>query len=137
MGGGNAAMGKRSEAKAERCVVSVVDDDAAIRHALADLFDSAGYRTCTFEDAEAFLESGEADTTGVLITDIQMSGMDGIALMSRVARFTRRLPVIVITGRPDEELRRRAKAGGCSAFLRKPFDPASLLDYVEAALAHG
>lgn len=125
------------EACAEPCVVSVVDDDVAIRDALADLFDSAGYRTCTFEDAEAFLGSDAARTSGVLITDIQMSGMDGIALMSRVAGFARRLPVIVITGRPDEESRRRARAGGCAAFLRKPFDPASLLGHVEAALGRG
>lgn len=129
--------GELREAEGEGPIVSVVDDDGALCDALADLFDAAGYRTRKFNDAEGFLSSGAAQGSSVLITDIQLDGMDGLALMTIVADLAQRLPVIVITGRPEEEFRRRANAQGCAAFLRKPFDPVSLLGHVEAALAHG
>jgi FixJ family two-component response regulator len=113
--------------------VSLVDDDVVFLHALADLFESAGYQTHIFSGAEDFLNSDAAQFTDVLITDIQMSGLDGLALMDRVAEVAY-LPVIVITGRPEKELRLRATSKGCVAFLRKPFDPVSLLCHVEAAI---
>jgi FixJ family two-component response regulator len=125
---------RRSDGGDSLCVVSVVDDDAAIRDALADLFDSVGYRTCTFENAESFLDSPAAETSRVLITDIQMQGMDGLALLAQVAGFRRHLPVIIITGKPDTELQRRAHESGCAAFLRKPFDSAQLLEQVQATV---
>jgi DNA-binding response OmpR family regulator len=69
----------------------------------------------------------------VLITDIQLKGIDGLTLMDLVAHIAR-LPIIVITARTEEELRIRAASKGCAAFLRKPFDPGLLLGLVAAAL---
>jgi FixJ family two-component response regulator len=114
-------------------IVSVVDDDAVFLDALADLIESAGYRTYKFSGAEDFLSSGAAKFSDVLITDLQMGGMDGFTLMDKVADVAR-LPVIVMTGQAENELRLRANSKGCAAFLRKPFDPASLLCHVEAAI---
>jgi FixJ family two-component response regulator len=57
-------------------IVSVIDDDAGTRDALADLFDTVGYQTYKFNDAEDFLRSGAAHVSGVLITDIQLDGID-------------------------------------------------------------
>jgi FixJ family two-component response regulator len=113
--------------------VSVVDDDVALCEALADLFESAGYQTYTFNGASEFLSSGAAQVSSVLITDIQMSGIDGLTLMDLVANVAP-LPVIVITSLPEKELRLRATSKGCAAFLHKPFDPASLLSHVEVAI---
>jgi FixJ family two-component response regulator len=115
-------------------IVSVIDDDAAVREALVDLFESASYRTCKFNDAEDFLRSGAVHVSSVLVTDMQLTGIDALTLMNLVAGT--RLPVIIITGRPEETLRLRATSKGCAAFLRKPFEPASLLCHVEAALGH-
>jgi FixJ family two-component response regulator len=116
-----------------RPIVSVVDDDDGVREALADLFESVGYQTYKFNGAADFLSSGAAQISDLLITDIQMSGIDGLTLMDLVANVAL-LPVIVITGLPEKELRLRATSKGCAAFLRKPFDPVSLLSHVEAAL---
>jgi FixJ family two-component response regulator len=117
-------------------IVSLVDDDVAFLDALADLIESAGYQTYKFGGASEFLNSGAAQFSHALITDIQMSGIDGLTLMDLVADIAR-LPVIVITGQPEDELRLRATSKGCAAFLRKPFDPVSLLCHLEAAIRQG
>jgi FixJ family two-component response regulator len=114
-------------------IVSVVDDDAGFLDSLVDLIESAGYRAYRFSAAEDFLSSDAARSSDLLITDIQMGGMDGLALMDAIAGL-RRLPVIVITAHPEKDLRRRAIAKGCAAFLSKPFDPGILLSQVEAAI---
>jgi FixJ family two-component response regulator len=114
-------------------IVSVVDDDAGFLNSLVDLIESAGYRAYKFSAAEDFLSSGAAHFSDLLITDVQMGGMDGLALMDAIAAL-RQLPVIVITAHPEKELRRRAIAKGCAAFLSKPFDPGILLSQVEAAI---
>ena len=114
-------------------VVSVVDDDAPFLDSLADLFESAGYKTYKFCGASDFLNSGAAQISNVLITDIEMSGIDGLTLMDMVAKVSD-IPVIVITGQQEKELLQRATSKGCAAFLRKPFDPASLLCHVEEAI---
>jgi FixJ family two-component response regulator len=121
------------ERRSDHPIVSVVDDDLALLDAVADLIESAGYQTYKFSGAEAFLNSGAAKFSDLLITDIHMDGLDGLTLMDRVADVAR-LPVIIVTGQSENELRVRATSKGCAAFLRKPFDPASLLCHVEAAI---
>jgi FixJ family two-component response regulator len=114
-------------------VVSVVDDDVAFLDSLADLIESAGYRTYRFSGAEDFLNSGAVRFSNVLITDVQMDGIDGLTLMDRVAEIAK-LPVIVMTGQHGKEMRQRAASKGCAAFLPKPFDAESLLSCLEAAV---
>jgi FixJ family two-component response regulator len=114
-------------------IVSVVDDDVAFLNSLADLIESAGYRTHKFNAAEEFLSSGAAQFSDLLITDVQMGGMNGLALMDAVAGI-RKLPVIVITAHPEKDLRRRVMEKGCAAFLSKPFDPVALLNHIEATI---
>jgi FixJ family two-component response regulator len=121
------------ERRSDHPIVSVVDDDLALLDAVADLIESAGYQTYKFSGAEAFLNSGAAKFSDLLITDIHMDGLDGLTLMDRVADVAR-LPVIIVTGQSENELRVQATSKGCAAFLRKPFDPASLLCHVEAAI---
>lgn len=127
-------MSNRHARSDDSPVVTVVDDDFGFCEALADLFESAGYRTYTFSGAADFLSSGAIQTCDVLITDIQLGGMDGLALMDQVAKVVR-IPIIVITARTEEDLRIRATSKGCAAFLRKPFDPGVLLGHVAAALS--
>jgi FixJ family two-component response regulator len=114
-------------------VVSVVDDDAAFLDSLADLIESAGYRTYRFSGAEDFLNSGAVLFSNVLITDVQMDGIDGLTLMDRVAEIAK-LPVIVMTGQQEKELRLRATSKGCAAFLPKPFDAEFLLSCLDAVV---
>jgi FixJ family two-component response regulator len=116
-------------------IISVVDDDAAVRASLSDLLDSAGYQALSFPDGEAFMNSSLGLTSDVVITDIHMPGIDGLTLMDRLREKSgRRIPVIIITANPDERVRSTAQRKGCFAFLHKPCDPSVLIDSLHQAL---
>ena len=111
-----------------------VDDDVRIRESIARLAASAGYTAILFPSAEALLASGALEGAGCLISDVRMPGMDGLELQRRVKAKSPRLPVIMISGQLDEQVRERALALGASAFLYKPFDGEELLRAIQRAL---
>jgi FixJ family two-component response regulator len=116
-------------------MISIVDDDKVVREATADLVSSLGYPTRTFASADAFLEAGQLEHTSCLITDLQMPGLNGLELQSRLLDEGHRIPVIFITAFPTAGVRQRAMSSGAVAFLTKPFEEASLIQSIEAALA--
>ena len=91
-------------------MISIVDDDASVREATRALVRSLGHRAAAFASAEEFLKSDRLHETSCLITDVQMPGMDGIALQDRLNAAGRHCPVIVVTASPDAGLRARALA---------------------------
>jgi FixJ family two-component response regulator len=117
-------------------MISIVDDDNLVRESLRDLIDSFGYEVVTFESAERFLESGRLGETSCLITDLQMPGLSGLDLQSRLLAEGQRIPVIFLTAFPEERFRRRAMNAGAVGFLSKPFDEGSLIDCLHTALNH-
>lgn len=114
--------------------ISVVDDDESVRIAVVGLLRSLGFRARGFESAEEFLDSGEADASDCLITDIQMPGMSGMELQQHLAAAQCPLPVIIITARPDPALEQKALANGAVSVIRKPFEAAALIDCLQKAL---
>lgn len=117
----------------DRIVVGV-DDDYRVRESLASLLESAGFSPLLFASAEEFLDSGALQEAGCLITDVRMTGMDGLELQRRLRQQRPALPVIFITAHNDSDIRRRALANGAMEFLYKPFDAAALLKIIERAL---
>lgn len=115
-------------------VVVGVDDDVRIRESLARLATSAGYTAIMFPSAEALLTSGALAEADCLICDVRMPGMDGLELQRRVKAESPRLPVIVISGQLDEQIRECALRLGAAAFLYKPFDGEELLRAIRRAL---
>ena len=97
-------------------VVHVVDDDDAVRRALA------------------FLESVPV-VSGCVLTDVRMPDLDGIELLRRLKRRGSPAPVIVMTGHADVPLAVQAMREGARDFIEKPFDDEVLLASVRAALA--
>ena len=114
------------------CLISVVDDDDSMRDALVGLFRSLGYDARGFASAEDFLACD--DRFSCAITDIQMPGMTGFELKLRLDELHGTLPVIMITARPEPDLREKAMSIGAACFLRKPFDTETLVDCLEKAL---
>ena len=106
-----------------------------VRDAVGDLVQSLGHEAATFDSAEHFLESGCLCGTSCLITDVQMPGISGLDLQSRLLSEGCRVPVIFLTGFPEESLRRRAMDTGAVCFLSKPFDEESLVSCLDTALA--
>ena len=118
-------------------MISIIDDDPAVREATGGLVRSLGYRSATFASAEDFLQSDRIDETACLITDLQMPGLSGLELQSILIARGNRTPMIFITAFAEERTRRRALEAGAIGFLAKPFDQACLIEYLETALQSG
>jgi len=117
-------------------LISIVDDDDALRNSLDDLIRSIGFRTQGFPSAEAFLSSKQARDTACLILDVRMPGMNGLDLQRQVVAANWRIPIIFITSHADEGARARALDAGAVDFLYKPFREEALLKAIESALNH-
>jgi len=115
--------------------VHIVDDDAAVRRSLERLLDAAGFRAVSYETAHAFLAVAASLSSGCVLLDIRMRGMDGLTLQSRLAELNNNLPVIVITGQGDVQTAVRAMKAGAVDFIEKPYDDEVLVKAIELALS--
>ncbi len=115
-------------------LIAIVDDDALARDGIRELVQSLGYRTATFSSAEHFLQSSVITETTCLITDLQMPGQNGLQLQEALRSQGYCTPVILITAYPNEQHRKRALDNGAVGFLGKPFDEASLIRCITAAI---
>lgn len=119
---------------ASRALVSVVDDDESVRESLPDLLREFGYAAQAFPSAESFLASGIVNETRCLILDVTMPGMSGPELHNELMQRGFNVPVIFITGRSDETVRRSLLALGAIACFFKPFSEEELRTALAAAL---
>src|ERR1700722_4056974 len=115
-------------------MVSVVDDDKAIREALSNLLESEGLHVETFGSAEEFVTSPPAARRSCLILDVQLPRMSGLELQHRLPQKKRSTSIIFINGRGDDATRDRALLNGAVAFFIKPFDSNALLEAVRSTL---
>ena len=115
-------------------LISIVDDDDALRSALENLMRSAGLRAQGFSSAEAFLRSEQLHETACLILDVRMPGMSGLELQRQMAVGNSHIPVIFITAYAADNRRNQALEAGAAAFLYKPFQEGELLNAIDAAL---
>jgi FixJ family two-component response regulator len=119
-------------------MISVIDDDASVRTATDNLLRSLGYAVRTFVSAEEFLGSARLNDTSCVIADVQMPGMSGVDLQTRLLTQGYRVPFIFMTAFPEETIRARALKAGAICFLTKPFDRLTLIRCLDAALErHG
>jgi FixJ family two-component response regulator len=93
-------------------LISIVDDDEAMREATKGLIRSLGYQVTTFASAEEFLQSDNVDETSCLIADVQMPGLSGIELQRDLIARGFKMPTIFITAFPEERTRCRALTAG-------------------------
>ena len=115
-------------------MIAIVDDDKAVREATKSLVRSLGYSASTFASADEFLKSEQVSNTSCLITDVHMPGLSGLDLQDRLIARGHRIPIIFITGYPDDSVRARAMKAGAVAFLSKPYNHDHLLGYLDKAL---
>ncbi len=115
-------------------LVHLVDDDAAIRDALAWLLRSRGIESGAWSSAEAFLADYRPDMEGCLILDIRMTGMTGIELYDQLLALGCVMPVIFLTGHGDVPLAVKALKRGAFDFIEKPLNDNELVDRVIEAL---
>jgi two-component system response regulator FixJ len=116
-------------------IVHIVDDDAAVRRAMARLLRSAEIETVAYETAQAVLNAVVSLSSGCILLDLQMPGMDGLELLARLSELGIELPVIVVTGHGDVPTAVKAMKAGAVDFIEKPIDEIQLLAAIDAALA--
>ena len=115
-------------------LISIVDDDDALRSSLEDLIRSVGFRVQGFISAETFLRSNQVQATGCLILDVRMPGMTGLGLQRQLRSESPDLPIIFVTAYEDPNLQAQAFEAGAAAFLYKPVQEEDLLDAISVAL---
>jgi two-component system, response regulator FlrC len=112
---------------AERLPVLVVEDDDSLREALVDTLELAGYAALTASAAEQALASLDRSNPGLVLTDVQMPGMDGHALLRALKARRPEIPVILMTAYGQIERAVQAMREGAADYLAKPFEPDQLL----------
>jgi FixJ family two-component response regulator len=117
-----------------QCVV-IVDDDDSVREATMSLLRSVSVACVAFPSAEAFLRSDWVDRAACLLLDVQLPGMNGLALHRHLTGSGRRIPLIFLSARPSEEIRRLAAHSGAVGLLTKPVRARDLLDGLRTALS--
>lgn len=116
-------------------IVYVVDDEAAVRDALARLLRSADIAVQTFASADAFLAEPFAQRLACLVLDVNLQAGTGFDLQNELQRRGCELPIIFMTGYGTIPMSVKAIKAGAQEFLTKPFDEGELLAAIDKALA--
>lgn len=113
--------------------VAIVDDEADMRQSISQWLALSGFDTETFPSAEEALKSIGPEFPGVIVSDIKMPGMDGMAFLKRLMGMDSGLPVILITGHGDVPMAVEAMRVGAYDFLEKPFNPDRMTELAKKA----
>src|SRR5712675_217610 len=97
-------------------VIMIVDDDTSMRRAARRLIKSFGFAVETFASAEDFLTSGRLPQTACLVLDVQMPGLNGLELQSRLISEGHQVPIVFITAFNDDNARDQALRAGAVGY---------------------
>ncbi|RJQ46706.1 MAG: response regulator [Gaiellales bacterium] len=120
--------------------VMVVDDNDDVRRLLRKVLEAAGHEVVEVADGEGAISRVEESVPDLVLMDIRLpGGMDGLETTSRLKEDPRlkRVPIIALTASVMERDRQQAVAAGCSGFIGKPVDVATLPDLVKKFIARG
>lgn len=116
--------------------VWVIDDDKSIRWVLEKALSQAGFTITGFASGEAALAKLSDTQPDIIVTDIRMPGMDGLALLAEVHQRYPQVPVIVMTAHSDLDSAVKSYQSGAFEYLPKPFDLDDAVALVRRALVH-
>ena len=117
-------------------LVHVIDDDASFRTAIERRLKFAGYDVETYSSAQQLLDRlPGAEKPGCILLDVQMPGLSGLELQSRLIERGSILPIVFVTGYADTPATVRAIKAGAEDFLTKPASSEQLIDAIERAMA--
>jgi two-component system C4-dicarboxylate transport response regulator DctD len=114
--------------------VALIDDDPPVRSSLAQTLELAGFAVAAYESAEAALADVGPGFLGVVVTDVRLPRMDGVALLQRLRQLDAAVPVILITAHGDVGMAVQAMHAGAYDFLEKPFAPERLVEVTTRAM---
>jgi len=117
-------------------VVLIVEDDASLREALEDALQEAGFNVATAEDGSKALLVMQRVPVGLVVSDVQMSPMDGWELLRQMQSSHADVPVVLMTAYGSIEQAVQAMRGGAEDYLAKPFEVDALLEMVGKHMRH-
>jgi EAL domain-containing protein (putative c-di-GMP-specific phosphodiesterase class I) len=113
--------------------ILIVDDDDDVRKAICRIVVSLGFEAVEADDGKRAVEILGQREIDVIVSDIEMPGMDGMALLRHVARDSADIPVILVTGNPTLDTAMAAVGQGAFEYVEKPFDVARLKGLLKRA----
>jgi two-component system response regulator FixJ len=113
--------------------IALVDDDAIVLRSVSRMLSLCGYQVTPFQSASAFLSSLETWQPEMLLVDLRMPEIDGLALQTILMERGVKIPTVFLSGHGDVATSVRAIRGGAVDFLEKPFDESALLASLERA----
>ena len=111
-------------------MILVVEDDLALQEAIVDTLELSGLNTMAAGSGEQALECLDKQRFDMVISDVNMGGMDGHQLLDEIKKLYPFLPVLLITAYASIDRSVRAIQAGAVDYLVKPFDPSTLIDLV-------
>ncbi|MFT4720571.1 MAG: two-component system response regulator FlrC [Candidatus Azotimanducaceae bacterium] len=120
----------------EKCIL-VVEDDDELRSAVADTLMMAGFSVEAVDSAEAALVTLTRRDIDMVVSDVNMGGMDGIELLETIRETNHYMPVLIVTAFADVPKAVAAMRLGAVDFMMKPFQPALLVETVRQHLGDG
>ena len=118
----------------EKKTIWIVDDDKSIRWVLEKALTREDLQVVCFDGSQKMLSRFNRETPDVIISDIRMPDMDGIALMNEIKSHAPHLPVIIMTAYSDLDRAVLAFQSGAFEFLSKPFDVDDVVNLVKRAI---
>lgn len=116
--------------------ILTVDDSASIRLTTKIALTGAGYQVTEAVDGLDGLNKAKAGTFDMIVTDLNMPNMNGLAMIEalRSSPAHTGIPIIFLTTESDAEMKGRAKAAGATGWITKPFDPEQLVKIAKKVL---
>ena len=112
-----------------RRLILIVDDDDKLREFVRVNLEMEGYSVREASSAEDGLKALEEEPPDLILLDVMMPQVDGWEMLQRVQRHgVGSIPVIMFSGKVDEESLKRATSRGAQGFIGKPFNPQQLID---------
>jgi len=109
--------------------ILTVDDSVSVRHLLKFALGALGYGVVEAGDAFEGLEVAKSRSVNLVITDLNMPGMDGISFIRQLRQLPpyRGVPIVILTTESDDGLKQQAKAAGATGWITKPFKQDQLI----------
>jgi len=117
-----------------KAMIYIVEDDPSFRKSVERLVRAAGFESCAFESACAFLAQTAIQRPACLLLDVQLPGMTGLDLQQKLIERGSRLPIIFMTGQGSIPMSVSAMKKGAVDFLPKPFEAKDLKSAIQKAL---
>jgi len=116
--------------------ILVVDDSNSIRDMVSFTLKSAGYETVEARDGKEGLSKAQAGSFDLVISDVNMPNMDGIALCGELRKLVsfKFTPILMLTTESSGDMKLKGKAAGATGWLVKPFNPEKLLATIKRVI---